>query len=137
MSNIRLHKYSSLTYFSIMKKCLIAVLAAAVMFLSGNTAKAQGPMDFDPAQIAQMRVDQMKQSLKLTEDQSKKLVAIFQKEMDEMMKMFEGGDMPDMNAMQENRKKQDEEIKKILSEDQFKAYQEEQKKMMEQFGGGF
>ena len=44
--------------------------------------------------------------------------------------------MPDMSKMQENMKKQDEEIKKILTADQYKAYEEEQKKMREQFGGG-
>ena len=54
-----------------------------------------------------------------------------------MSKMFEGGGMPDMSKMQENQKKQDEAIQKILTEDQYKAYAEQQRKMMEQFGGGF
>jgi len=48
----------------------------------------------------------------------------------------EGGGMPDMSKMQENMKKQDEEIKKILTKEQYKIYSDEQKRMMEQFGGG-
>ena len=53
-----------------------------------------------------------------------------------MSKMFQGGGMPDMEKMQAQMKKSDEAIKKILTEDQYKAYSEEQKKMREQFGGG-
>lgn len=123
-----------------MKKFIVTVLAAAMMLIAGTTkADAQGPGfgNFDPAQIAQMRVDQMKESLKINEDQATKLLDLFKKEMEEMTKMFEGGGMPDMDKMQENMKKQDEAIKKVLTEEQYKEYSEQQRKMMEQFGGGF
>lgn len=123
-----------------MKKFIVTLMAAAMMLFAGSTkADAQGPGfgNFDPAQIAQMRVDQMKESLKINDDQATKLLDLFKKEMEEMSKMFEGGGMPDMSKMQENQKKQDEAIQKILTEDQYKAYAEQQRKMMEQFGGGF
>lgn len=107
-----------------------------MLFAGAPKASAQD-FNFDPAQIAQMRVDQMKESLKINDTQATKLLDLFKKQMEEMSKMFEGGGMPDMAKMQENQKKQDEEIKKILTADQFKKYQEEQKKMREQFGGGF
>lgn len=112
------------------------MMAAALMLFTGAKADAQGPGNFDPAQMAQMRVDQMKQSLKISDDQATKLLDLFKKESQEMSKMFEGGGMPDMSKMQENMKKQDEAIKKILTADQYKAYSDQQKKMMEQFGGG-
>jgi len=119
-----------------MKKIIITLMAAALVLFTGANANAQGPGNFDPAQMAQMRVDQMKQSLKINDDQAAKLLVIFQKESEEMAKMFEGGGMPDMSKMQENMKKQNEAIKTVLTDEQFKAYIEQQKKMMEQFGGG-
>jgi len=120
-----------------MKKIIVTLLAAALMLFAGAKANAQDFGNFDPAQMAQMRVDQMKESLKIDKDQAAKLLELFKKESQEMAKMFEGGGMPDMDKMQENRKKQDEAIKKILTADQYKAYTEQQRKMMEQFGGGF
>ena len=123
-----------------MKKFLMILMAAGMMLFAGmSSANAQGPgggFNFDPDQMVKMRVDQMKESLKLNDSQVKKLTDLFKKQNEEMAKMFQGGGMPDMSKMEENMKKQDEEIKKILTADQYKAYQEEQKKMREQFGGG-
>ena len=120
-----------------MKKFIITLLAAAAMLFAGTQKSSAQDFNFDPAQMAQMRVDQMKQSLKIDKDQAAKLLDLFKKQSEEMMKMFDGGGMPDMSKMEENMKKQDEQIKKILTADQYKKYAEEQKKMREQFGGGF
>ena len=123
-----------------MKRFFMILMAAGMMLFGGmSTANAQGPgggFNFDPEEMVKMRVDQMKQSLKLNDSQVKKLTDLFKKQNEEMAKMFQGGGMPDMSKMQENMKKQDEEIKKILTADQYKAYEEGQKKMREQFGGG-
>ena len=120
-----------------MKKFIFSIMAAALLLtVSAPKASAQN-FNFDPAQMAQMRVDQMKESIKLNSEQAEKLLTIFKKQSEEMSKMFEGGGMPDMNKMQENMKKQDEEIKKVLTPEQFKQYEEQQRKMREQFGGGF
>jgi Spy/CpxP family protein refolding chaperone len=118
---------------------MILMAAGALLFAGMSSANAQGPgggFNFDPDEMVKMRVDQMKESLKLKDDQVKKLTDLFKKQNEEMAKMFQGGGMPDMDKMQENMKKQDDEIKKILTADQYKAYTEEQKKMREQFGGG-
>ena len=117
---------------------MILTAAATMLFAGMSSASAQGPGGFslDPDEMAKMRVEQMKQSLKLNKDQETKLTALFKKQSEEMAKMFEGGGMPDMSKMQENMKKQDEEIKKILTAEQYKTYSEEQKRMREQFGGG-
>ena len=122
-----------------MKKFLMILMAAATMLFAGmSNASAQGPggFDFDPEAMVKMRVDHMKETLKINKDQEAKLTALFKKQNEEMAKMFEGGGMPDMSKMQENMKKQDEEIKKILTAEQYKAYSEEQQRMREQFGGG-
>ena len=123
----------------IMKKFLMILMAAATMMFAGmSSASAQGPggFDFDPEAMVKMRVDHMKETLKINKDQEAKLTALFKKQNEEMAKMFEGGGMPDMSKMQENMKKQDEEIQKILTKEQYKIYSDEQKRMMEQFGGG-
>ena len=125
-----------LLIFTDMKKFFVTLMAAFAMLIAGNTAKAQKPQ-FDPAQMAQMRVDHMKETLKINKDQATKLLELFKKESEEMMKMFEGGGMPDMSKIEENMKKQDEAIKKVLTAEQYKKYAEEQKAMREQFGGGF
>ena len=121
----------------LMKKFIITLMAAAAMLFAGTQKSSAQDFNFDPAQMAQMRVDQMKESLKLTDDQAAKLLDLFKKQNEEMAKMFEGGGMPDLGEFQNIMKKQDEQIKKILTEDQAKAYDEQQRKMREQFGGGF
>lgn len=118
-----------------MKKLLLTLVAAAAMFVAGNNANAQPQFDAD--QMAKMRVEQLKEPLKLTKDQETKLLDLFKKQSEEMMKMFQGGGMPDMDKMQENMKKQDEAVKKLLTPEQAKKYDEQQKAMREQFGGGF
>lgn len=119
-----------------MKRFVLTLMAVAAMLFAGTPKANAQDFNFDPAQIAQMRVDHMKETLKIDKDQSAKLLELFKKESEEMTKMFQGGGMPDMEKMQAQMKKSDEAIKKILTEDQYKAYSEEQKKMREQFGGG-
>ena len=120
-----------------MKRFILSLMAAAVMFIAGSANASAQDFSFDPAQMAQMRVDHMKETLKINKDQATKLLELFKKESEEMMKMFEGGGMPDMSKIEENMKKQDEAIKKVLTAEQYKKYAEEQKAMREQFGGGF
>ena len=120
-----------------MKK-IITLAAAALMLFAGAPKAGAQDFNFDPAQMAQMRVDRMKSDLKLNDKQAAQLLTIFKKQSEEMTKMFESGEMPDMNQMQENMKKQDAEIKKVLTADQAKKYDEQQKQMRERFqGGGF
>lgn len=120
-----------------MKKFIITLMAAAAMMLAGAQTSNAQDFNFDPAQMAQMRVDQLKKPLNLTEDQTVKLLDIFKKQNEEMSKIFAGGGMPDMGEFQKMMEKQDAEVKAVLSKEQAKAYDEQQRKMREQFGGGF
>lgn len=122
-----------------MKKIIITIVAALALLFTGSNARAQGPMggQFDPAQIAEMIAGQMKESLKLTNDQYTKILDIYKKQMAEMQKSFESGQMPDFEKLQAQREKQEKEINAVLTEEQAKAWAEEQKKRMEQMGGGF
>jgi len=119
-----------------MKRFLMIMMAAATMLFAGATKANAQDFNFDPAQMAQMRVDQMKESLNLDKDQCTKLLDLYKKQGEEMAKMFDGG-MPDMSKFQEMQKKEDEAVKKILTDEQYKKHAEQQRKMREQFGGGF
>jgi len=118
-------------------------LAAGIMFLgSAVVSSAQGPGGRggfggpggqgmgNPEEMAKMRVERMKESLKLTDDQAAKLLDVFKQESEEMAKMFQGGGQGrmDQDAMADFRKKQDEAVKKILTADQYKAYTEQQQR---------
>lgn len=120
-----------------MKKFIITLMAAMAMMFAGTQQASAQDFNFDPDQMAQMRVDQMKESLKLTAEQADKILVIIKKQNEEMGKLFAGGGMPDMSKFQEMMKKQDEEIKAVLTPEQAKKYDEDQRKMREQFGGGF
>lgn len=121
----------------LMKKFIITLMAAAAMMFAGTQTSNAQDFNFDPAQMAQMRVDQLKKPLKLNDEQSAKLLDIFKKQNEEMSKIFTGGGMPDMGEFQKMMEKNDAEVKAVLSEEQAKAYDEQQRKMREQFGGGF
>ena len=82
-------------------RTLLKLLVAAAMVLTGSfVSNAQPGGGFggqmDPEQIAKFRADDMKQTVKLTDDQYKKVVDLYKAEMENMMKMFESGGMPDM-----------------------------------------
>ena len=115
-----------------MKKFLMILMAAGAMLFAGmSSANAQGPggFDFDPEAMVKMRVDQMKESLKLNDSQVKKLTDLFKKQNEEMAKMFEGGGMPDMDKMQENMKKP---VKKSKWQLKMEELQKQQAQMMKQ-----
>ncbi|MDO5442840.1 MAG: hypothetical protein Q4G10_04155 [Bacteroidia bacterium] len=122
-----------------MKKSIITILAAvAMLFGSAFTSRAQGPgFDFNPDEIVKMIVGQMKESLNLTDDQVTKVSELQKKQMENMQKMFEGGGMPDMDAFQKQQDEQKAAMKKILTADQFKKWEEQQAQMMQGGFGGF
>ena len=122
---------------------LVKWFVVGVMLLVGAfTANAQ-PGGFGGGQmpsaeeIAKMRADQMKEAVNLTADQYAKVTVIFKEEMEAMQKMFEGGGMPDMDAMQKQREEQTKKLKEVLTKDQFEAWQKHEQERMQQFGGGF
>ena len=122
-----------------MRNAIVKFFVAATIMIAGafvSNAQPGGGFQFDPNEIAKMRADDMKQTVKLTDDQYTKVVALFKAEMENMQKMFEGGGMPDMDAMQKQREEQNKKLKAILTEDQFKKWQKQQEEMRAQFGGG-
>ncbi len=117
---------------------VVKILVASVMLLCGALfANAQpGGQQFDPEQMVKMRVDYMKESLKLNNDQVTKLTTFFKKQNEEMMKNMQSGAQPDMEAFQKMRDAENAELKKILTEDQYKSYQEAMQQMMQGGPGG-
>ena len=88
----------------------------------------------------------MKDSLQVNDEQYKKLYDLYLNQSKEMQKMMEdmqnGGGQPnfDMEAMQKRQKAQQDAIKAILTEEQWKKYDEMQQNMrrrMQAMGGGF
>lgn len=122
-----------------MKKIIMTLLALVLT----TGAFAQGFGDFNPEDMAKMQVDRMKESYKLNDAQYNKLLKFFKDSTKKMMDdMQNGGGQGgfDMEAMQKRMKAQNDTIKSVLTEEQFKAYEEDQKKMRERFqqgGGGF
>ena len=59
--------------------------------------------------------------------------------MENMMKMFESGGMPDMGEMQKQREEQNKKLQAILTKDQFTAWTKHEEERMQQMmnGGGF
>ncbi len=90
----------------------------------------------DPQQMVQMRVDQLKQSFDLTAEQIEQATELYTKQTAEFQKIFEGGN-PDFSQFGKIMENEVTEMKKILTEDQFKAWQKQRDEQMAQFGGGF
>ena len=87
------------------------------------------------------RVETLNEQLKLTDDQKKKLLTIFQKQTEQFQKMRESApEGQDRTAMMESFRKigeeSDKEITKILTAEQAKKYAEMQKEMQNRMRGG-
>ena len=118
-----------------MSKFLLGLMALVMT----TGAFAQGFGQFNPEDIAKMQADRIKEVCKVDDAQYKKITEYFVKdvkEMTEQMSQGQGGFGFDMEAMQKRMKAQTDFLKSVLTEDQFKKYEEDQRKMMEQFGGG-
>ena len=129
-----------------MKKVL-NLLVAGIMLVAGSyVAKAQpggggfpgGGGQFDPAQMATMRADMMKQTVNLTDDQYKKVVALYKEESEAMMKAFQSGQAQPMDpqAMQKQREEQNKKLEAILTPEQYKTWTEQQQNMGRRGGPG-
>ena len=125
---------------------VLNLLVAGVLLVAGSfVSKAQpggggfpgGQGQFDPAQMATMRADMMKQTVNLTDDQYKKVVAMYKEETEAMMKAFQSGQPQPMDreAMQKQREEQNKKLKAILTDEQWKKWEEAMQNMMRGFGG--
>ena len=125
-------------------RLITAVLACALLSFAGQNAFAQqrggwgdGPQGErpDPAQMAKRQADQMKTELKLTDDQYTKVLNLYKKQSEDMQKMMQSGDRPDRESMQASREKYNAEIKKVLTDDQYKKWSELEKNRRRGPGG--
>lgn len=80
-------------------------------------------------------IERLTESLTLTKDQVTKLEPIILANNQEMDKAFKDGQRPDRETMQKNRAAMNEKFKGILTEEQYKKYEEDQAKMRQNRGG--
>ena len=104
-----------------------------------------GPGNFDPKEMVERRIDQMKETLDLSKDQQKQMYSIMMEDFENMQKMREqspsdGGRPEGMREeMQKMREEQNKKIKAILSDEQwqkYEAFQEEMRDRRRQGGPG-
>lgn len=126
-----------------MKSTILRFLVAGALALAGAFVSNAQPgggfgAPMDPAQIAKFRADDMKQAVKLTDEQYTKVVDLFKAEMEAMQKAFSSGQMPQMDEMQKQREEQQKKLKAILSKEQFDAWTKHEQELMERMtSGGF
>lgn len=118
-----------------MKKLFFAIVA--MIFCLNISAQGFGQMP-QPEEIAKMQAENMKQNYGIDDKQYDAVYKLYLKDVKEMMKEFQnmqGGDMNEMmgkvRARMEVMKKS---LKEILTEEQFKKYEEDLKN--NPFGGG-
>lgn len=121
-----------------MKSIITKILAVGTMILALSfSAKAQGPRGRegfpgnggqrpDAAAMAKMQADQMKELVKLSDEQYTKVLDVFKKSSEKMQANRGNGQQGgfNMEAMQKMQQEQDAQIKKILTEDQYKKWTE-------------
>lgn len=108
-----------------------------ILVLIVNVSFGQrGGQNFDPEERAKSQTEQLKKTLDLDKTQEKKVYELnlkAGKEMAEMRKDMQGGG--DRDAMRSKfrdlREKQNKEMKKILSDSQYKKYEKYQEEQME------
>ncbi|WP_340112315.1 DUF4890 domain-containing protein [Maribellus mangrovi] len=111
-----------------MKK-LGLVLLALFAFTVVTVAQNRGQRDFDPKERAKRQTEELTKELDLNKDQQKKVLELNEKYSEKMSAMFEdmrsgGGDREAMREkMGKLRDEQNKEMKKILTEDQYKKYE--------------
>ena len=117
---------------------------AIAMALVSVCASAQGFGQFNPEDMAKRQATQLKDSCNLDTAQYKKVLELYVEQSKEMQKQMEaamqnGGGMGmggfDMEAMQKRQEEFDKKLKAVITEEQFKKYQQMQenrrKRMMQ------
>ena len=124
------------------------IITALVALVCTTCAFAQFPggqmPEFKPEDMAARQADRIMETCGIDSVQYKKVLDIFlqgAKEQQEMMKKMQAGEQPnfDPESFQKRREAQTKALKEILTEEQYKKYDEEQQKMRERMmqGGGF
>lgn len=139
--------------FSLLLMAFLAVVAISCDKLQRNKQQQEQPQmgpggmggNFDPAAFVDRQMEELKESLQLTDEQEKQvreiIVAGFETMRDAREGMQDGnGDFEAMREkMQAMREEQNQKIKAVLSEEQFAKYEQiqaERRERMRQNGFG-
>ena len=121
---------------------LVVVLLGTTITMAQNRG---GQRNMDPEDMAKSQTEELKEKLGLDEDQEKKVYDLNLKSANKMVAMREEmrGGNGDRDAMREKmmdlREEQNKDMKKILTDDQYKKYEkyvEERRNNMRNRGGG-
>ena len=127
-----------------MRKLFLAILCclSASVFAQGQGGP-QGGGQFDPEQMITRQADRLKETCGLSDEQYAKVKEFYKKQQEEMMKQFqEGGQGQGQGQrmsredMEKRREAQNAELKKILTEEQYKKYTEAQAQQRQRRGQG-
>ena len=127
-----------------MKKLGLLLLSVFV-FTVVSTAQDRGQRNFDPKEMAKRQTEELTKVLDLNKDQQKKVLELNTEAGEKMSAMRNdmmsgGGDREAMREkMMKIREDQNKEMKKILTEDQYKKYEkylEERRSQRGQRGPG-
>lgn len=119
------------------KNFLKKVMLSFVMLMMGvcmASAQMPGGQMPSPEEMAKFQADQMKQTCTLDDDQYAKVLVVC-KESGEKMQSAMAGGQPDFSAFGKIQEEQNEKLKKIMTDEQFKKWDEHQQEMRKQFGG--
>lgn len=98
--------------------------------------------NFNPEEMAKRQAEQIKEACSLSKEQYDKVLQLFvesgKKMQAERDSLAKAGEQPrmDMEAFRARQEKQNEELKKILTEEQYSKYEEYQKQRRQRFGNG-
>ncbi len=123
-----------------MKKNLFKLAVTCLMaFVGLCAANAQfGGQMPSPEEMAKMQADQMKQTVSLSDEQYEKVLVIFKVQGEEMQKVFQQSEgQPDFSVFRKLHEEQNKKLKEVLTEEQFKKWDEHMQEMRRNMGGGF
>lgn len=121
------------------------IMLVAMLFATASMAQDRGMGNFDPKEMAKRQTEELTKTLDLNKDQQKKVLDINLKQAEKMQAMRDemrngGGDREGMrDKMMKLREEQNKEMKKVLTDDQYKKYEkylEERRNMRGQGGPG-
>ncbi|MCQ2226901.1 MAG: hypothetical protein MJZ01_03200 [Bacteroidales bacterium] len=112
-------------------KWAVTCFMAVFSFCAANAQFGQMP---SPEEMAKMQADQMKETVSLSEEQYAKVLVICKEQSEEMQKLFQEG-QPDFSAFGKLQEDQNKKLKEVLTEEQFKKWDEHMQEMRRNMGG--
>ena len=109
----------------------IAVIISSYGFAQspgGSGAKPDGPPPIPNQQQVEVMVDDLSNELSLTENQEDQVLDLFTAHFNEVRAKTSGNSKPDRDEMEAIRLSFEDDMKKVLTDEQFKDFQEYSKK---------